>query len=107
MSPTTWPTTWYDRRPEGILIRLQIQPRASRSEVVGVVTRNPGEPTRLKIKVAAPPVDGEANEELVEFLSRKLKTAKRNLSIVRGETGKAKEIWCAGLSMTQVEELLK
>ena len=59
---------WIMEKDNGVVLRLQIQPRASRTEVAGLH----GEPPRLKVRVAAPPVDGEANEELVSFLAKAL-----------------------------------
>ena len=53
--------TWLTETADGVLLRIQAQPKASRSEVSGV------HGDRLKIRIAAPPVDGEANEELIRF----------------------------------------
>jgi uncharacterized protein (TIGR00251 family) len=94
--------TWFEDRAEGVVLRLQIQPKASRSEVVGLH----GEPPRLKIRVAAPPVDGAANEELAEFLGRRLRIPKSRVLILRGESGKTKDVLCAGVTGLQAEAAL-
>ncbi len=86
----------------GVLLRLQIQPRASRSEISGIV----GEPPRLKIRIAAPPVDGEANEELIAFLGKTLGIAKSKIAIVRGHSGKIKDVHCAGVPFELAKERL-
>ena len=63
---------------QGTLLAVKVQPRSSRTEVVGLFG---GE---LKIKVAAPPVDSAANEALVEFLAKTLGCPRRSVAIVRG-----------------------
>lgn len=77
-----------------------VQPRASRTEVTGV------HDDRIKIRLAAPPVDGAANEELVRFLSDALGIPKRGVAIQVGETGRRKKIRIQGLSADQVRERL-
>lgn len=84
---------WLEATSEGILLRLFIQPKASHSEVVGPH----GEPARLKIRVAAPPVDGVANEELLRFLKKKLGVRAAQLELVRGDASRQKDVHCRGL----------
>ncbi|MGK5089739.1 DUF167 family protein [Bdellovibrionota bacterium FG-2] len=84
---------WYRETPEGIVLLLYIQPRASRTEVVGLH----GEPPRLKIRIAAPPVEGEANDEVVRFLKKTLKIPSSQIIILRGDTGRNKEVLCKGM----------
>lgn len=75
-------------RPGELLLRLQIQPKASRTEIQGLH----GEPARLRVRVAAPPVDGAANEELVRFLSKQLRLPQSQIEILRGATSKMKDV---------------
>jgi uncharacterized protein (TIGR00251 family) len=82
----------------GVRLHLWIQPGASKSEIVGPYN------DCLKIKIAAPPVDGKANDEIIAFLSKKLKITKKNIEILRGETGRKK---CVEISGLEVEELKK
>ncbi len=86
---------WISERNGGVVISVQIQPRASRTEVVGLH----GEPPRLKIRVAAPPVEGEANAELIAFISKRLGIPKSRVEILRGESGKVKDLFCAGIGL--------
>ena len=51
-----------------------------------------GEPARLKVRIAAPPVDGEANDEIVSFLSKKLGVPMSRIELVRGQTSKKKDL---------------
>ncbi|MDD3023925.1 MAG: DUF167 domain-containing protein, partial [Syntrophomonadaceae bacterium] len=55
---------------------VKVQPRSSRNQIVGE------QDGALKIKLTAPPVDGEANQALIAFLSRFFGVAKKNVQIV-------------------------
>jgi len=70
----------------GCKLILFIQPKASKNEIIGPHNG------ALKIKITAPPVDGKANAELVEFLSEVLKIPKRRIEILKGETGRNKSV---------------
>ncbi len=76
---------------QGVRLRLRIQPRASRSEVAGLH----GE--LLRIRLAAPPVDGAANAELVRFLAELLDVSQRSVSITAGHGGRQKTVTVAGV----------
>ena len=84
----------------GVRLHLFIQPKSSKNEVVG--SHN----GLLKIKITAPPVDGKANECLVEFLSDILDIPKRDISIVRGETGRNKTVELTGVTENLLREKL-
>lgn len=74
------------RDGEDLLLRVQARPRASRDEIVGLH----GEAVRIRI--AAPPVDGEANEALCRFLARECGVAAGAVTLERGASGKQKTI---------------
>jgi uncharacterized protein (TIGR00251 family) len=84
----------------GAVLELLVQPRASRTRVVG---EHDG---RLKLQLAAPPVEGKANEALVEFLAGALGVRRAELEIARGESGRRKAVRVAGLSAAQVAAAL-
>jgi uncharacterized protein (TIGR00251 family) len=87
------PTTrWARDEAGGAVLELVVQPRASRTRVVG---EHDG---RLKIQLAAPPVDGEANAALVAFLADRLRVRRADLAIARGETGRRKTVRAMGVS---------
>ena len=65
---------------------ISVQPNASRTEIVGWK----GE--ALKIRVAAPPVDGKANKELIQYLSKNLGLAKSEIEIISGHKIKRKRL---------------
>ncbi|HTP00105.1 MAG TPA: DUF167 domain-containing protein [Anaerolineales bacterium] len=71
----------------GSALAVRITPRASRNEIAEVLPDG-----TIKIRIAAPPVDGEANEQLLVFLAEVLNVPKSRLEIVAGETGRDKLI---------------
>ncbi|KHD88949.1 MAG: hypothetical protein OM95_05635 [Bdellovibrio sp. ArHS] len=85
----------------GVRLHLFIQPKASKNEVVGP---HNGE---LKIKITAPPVDGKANETLIEFLSDYFDIPKRRVLLVKGDTGRHKTVDLLGVDAPTARELLK
>jgi len=77
-------------------ITIQVQPNARRNEVLGF------EDGILHLKIAAPPVKGKANRELIELLSKLLGVSKGSINIERGITGRRKVIAIAGLDREQI-----
>ena len=75
----------------GCLIRLHIQPRASRTEIAG----RHGD--ALKLRIAAPPVDGEANEAVVRFLADRLGVPRSAVILERGASSRAKTVRIVGV----------
>lgn len=69
-----------------VIFAVKVVPRASKTEIVGVME------DALKIRLAAPPVDGAANAELIKFLSKVFDVSKSRIAILSGETGKIKQI---------------
>lgn len=72
--------------PDGLVIRLYIQPKASRDQIVGA------HGDELKVAITAPPVDGQANAHLVKFLAKQFRVAKGQVIIEKGELGRHKQI---------------
>jgi len=91
--------SWYRLAADGsAILHLHIQPGAKTSEVVGLH----GE--ALKLRLAAPPVDGKANAALLAFLAEQLGVAKSSLELLRGETSRQKTV---RVSNAQEEVLLR
>ena len=78
--------------PDGVRLTLHVQPRASRSELAG----RHGD--AIKLRLAAPPVDGAANAELVRYLAELLGVPKSAVEIISGETGRRKLVLVRGLA---------
>lgn len=75
----------------GVGFAVRVQPRASCSEVVGELDG------ALKVRLAAPPVAGAANEELIRLLAKLLDVTRGQVAILSGATAKTKVIRIAGL----------
>jgi uncharacterized protein (TIGR00251 family) len=90
---------------EGAQFVLRVQPRASRNAVAGTIgTGGPDE--AVKLAITAPPVDGKANQAVIEFLAKLFGVAKSNIAIVSGETGRNKVIAVRGRTAEQVRQAL-
>lgn len=83
-----------------VRLRVRAQPRASRTEVMG---EHDG---ALRIRVAAPPVDGAANDELRRFLARRLGVPQSAVIVASGDTGRTKVIEISGVDAATVSQLL-
>jgi len=71
---------------ESLILRVQVQPRASRNELAGY------HGDRLKVRLTAPPVAGRANASLLEFMAELFGVPKNRVSLLSGETGRAKRV---------------
>ena len=83
-----------------VRISIYVQPRASRTEIVGL------HGDAIKLRIAAPPVDGEANDEVVRFLAKTLGVPASSVSVVSGSSSRRKIIEVSGVTSTQAEEQL-
>jgi uncharacterized protein len=88
----TAPPPWARDGSGGAVLEILVQPRASRTRVVG---EHDG---RLKIQLAAPPVDGEANAALLAFLADALGVRRADLALLAGEAGRRKRVGAAGVT---------
>jgi uncharacterized protein (TIGR00251 family) len=83
-----------------VTFAVRVQPRASRTTIRGELDG------ALRVALAAPPVDGAANEELVRFLARLLRVPIRQVSLLAGQTSKNKVVAIAGVTAEEVAEAL-
>jgi uncharacterized protein (TIGR00251 family) len=86
---------------EGVVINLVVQPRSSRSEIVGV------ERDALRVRVTAPPVDGSANTAVAELLCTRLGVPKSSVVILSGASSRHKRVLVRDLDRDVVAALLK
>ena len=91
---------WLKEVPGALELAVLVQPRASRTRVVG---EHDG---MLKIQLAAPPVEGEANAALLEFLARRLGVPRRQVMLVAGDTSRRKRVRVEGLGAEQAEAVM-
>lgn len=85
---------WYLQRNGALYLNLYIQPGAKRTELVGLH----GE--ALKIRLAAPPVDGKANAALLLFLSKVFKVPKEAVVLLRGHSSRQKQVQINGAEVS-------
>lgn len=85
----------------GVEIAVRVQPRAAASEVAG-----PYGERAVRIRVAAPPVDGAANEELVSFLAGLFERPRRGIELVRGHGSRDKQLRIQGVSLGEARRRL-
>lgn len=79
-------------RDGSVTFAVRVQPRASRSEIVGELGG------ALKDRLAAPPVDGAANEELIRFLAKAFGVARAQIEIISGATARQKLLRVGGIN---------
>jgi uncharacterized protein len=91
----------FTERDGAITFQVKVVPRASKSSIVGV------QDGALRIRVAAPPVDGAANEELIRILSKALRLPSSSIEIIVGQGSKTKLIRATGITGQQIKELLE
>src|ERR1051325_7102669 len=82
-----------------VRLSVHVQPRASRSEIAGV------HGDALKVRLTAPPVDGAANDELIELLAKTFAIARREIRIVAGERSRSKIVELEGITEQRVDEV--
>lgn len=86
---------------DGVDLSLRVQPNAKKEEICGVTDG------ALKIKVTAPPREGEANEACIRLLSKTLKIPRGKISIRGGSKSRLKRIRIAGVKPKELQSLLK
>ena len=79
-------------------LSVKVTPNAGRSEITGFSDGI------LRVRIAAPPVEGKANRELIDLLSRALGVGRSSLTIIKGQTSRQKVVAVDGLSR---EEIIK
>ncbi len=84
----------------GVRLVVHVQPRASKTEVVGL------HGDAIKLRISAPPVDGAANAEVVRFLVETLRIPRRQVRLVQGDTGRRKVIEATGISVAETATAL-
>jgi uncharacterized protein (TIGR00251 family) len=92
--------TWFCRAPDGrITLTLHIQPGAKKTELAGL------HGAALKIRLAAPPVDGKANQALLKFVAETLQLPKSAVSLKSGHNSRRKVLEVLGSEVAAVAAL--
>ena len=82
-----------------MLISVRVIPRSSKNSLAW-------EQGKLKVRLTSPPIDGAANEALVALLAEQLALPKRQITIVRGASGRQKTVEITGVTLEDVEQKL-
>lgn len=83
--------TPFKKTKDGIIINVRVQPRSSRKGIEGI------DGDTIKVKLTSPPVNGAANEQLIEVLSEELNIKKSAINIIKGLSSRRKVIEIKGL----------
>ncbi|HEU4479627.1 MAG TPA: DUF167 domain-containing protein, partial [Pyrinomonadaceae bacterium] len=90
----------FSQRGGQLTFNVRVVPRASRSEIAG---EHEG---ALRVRLAAPPVDGAANEELIRILARALSVSRTSVAIIAGPTSRLKRVVINGIAPDQLLALI-
>lgn len=85
----------------GCLLSLKVIPRSSRNQVVGI------EQGVFKLKLQAPPVEGAANEAVLEFLAKVFRKPKSSLALVSGHQSRYKRVKILEMRASEVIDILR
>lgn len=83
-----------------ITFTVQVQPKSSRDEVAGV------HGGRLKVRIAAPPVEGKANERLTEVIAKAFGVSKSSVEIMKGRSSRVKTVRINGIGREDYDLLI-
>lgn len=87
--------------PNGVFLSVYAVPRSSKTEIIDL------HEDRCRIKVKAPPVDGEANAALVEALAKIFKISKKSVILDKGQKGKIKVFLLQGIDLEVANSVLE
>ncbi len=82
----------FRKTKDGVTVEVRVEPRSSKKGIAGVIENV------VKVKLTAPPVGGEANEQLIEVMSEATGVKKSAVRIVRGHSSKKKLVEIRGIS---------
>lgn len=82
--------SWFVEAEDAITLTVHVQPGAKRTEAAGL------HGDALKIRLAAPPVDGQANEALIAFLAEAFGVPKRQVKLISGHASRSKRVRVIG-----------
>ena len=77
---------YYQWHGKDLVLHILVQPKADKDQIVGA------HGDELKVRLKAPPVDGQANQALIRFFGRLCKVPKTHISIISGDTSRHKRL---------------
>jgi len=91
---------WLKDRSGSVELRIHCQPRASKTEIVGIHGES------LKIRLVSPPIEGEANSELFRFLSRYFGVLRKEVLNLSGKGARQKRVLIKGKTVQNIQDRL-
>ena len=91
----------YSESGDALIFEVRVVPRASRSEIVG---EHNG---ALRLRIAAPPVDGAANEAVIRTLALAFKVSRGAIEIISGHTSRLKKVKVTGVDREVLTALIQ
>ena len=82
----------YKKTKDGITIEVKVEPRSSQKGIASVMENN-----IVKVRLTAPPVEGAANEQLIEIIADEFRVRKSRVKIIRGQSSKIKVVEITGI----------
>jgi len=86
---------------KGVVFKVRVQPRAAKNQLAGLFG------DALKLRLTAPPVEGEANEACRVFLAKIFKVPKNQVELIAGQTGRSKLVRVYGIDKARACNALK
>ncbi len=83
-------SVWYTCDNDAVIVNLYVQPSAKRTEIVGFYG------DELKIRLASQPIDGRANDALLNFVAQKFDVPRRKVALIRGGKSRHKKVVITG-----------
>ena len=83
-----------------VILHVRVIPRSSRNSIAGF------HEDILKIKITAPPVEGEANRECIKFLAKTFGVSRSSVSVIKGEKSREKRICIKGIDKKRLLDIL-
>ena len=93
--------SWLRPVPQGVELRILVQPRASRDQLAGV------QGDELKVRLAAPPVEGAANVACCVFFARLCKLPKSHVTLLTGDSSRHKRLLLSGANAEKIAAALE
>jgi uncharacterized protein (TIGR00251 family) len=90
----------FEQSVKGITFAVKVHPRARKNSITGIVG------DALKLALIAPPVEGKANQAVIEFFSELFAIPRSSVTIASGETSRNKIVRISGLNRESVEQRL-
>ncbi|MBI2679230.1 MAG: YggU family protein [Candidatus Koribacter versatilis] len=84
----------------GVSLRVKVRPRAKRDAITGIHDE------ALKLSLTAPPIEGRANDAVIDFFAQLLRLPRSSITIAAGHTSRNKVVRISGISASTLEQRL-